>query len=429
MSERPIVVHHVDHFFGEGDLRRQVLVDVSAEIDAGEIVILTGPSGSGKTTLLTLIGALRSSQSGSLRVLGHELHAADEARLAEVRRRIGYVFQAHNLLEALTARQNIRMSLELDPRLDGAEIERRIDSALEAVGLAERGEAHPSQLSGGQRQRVAIARALARRPEIVLADEPTASLDRETGRGIVELLERLARQERVSVVLVTHDNRILDVADRILTLEDGRLRSLMSSVAGGTRRMLQLLGQHIRRGELVARVEALDADAFGELLREVTEETRRLLDLVDLVQGDTFESMLAQVVQAFTRKTADLLGAEAASLRFADEAGGLPQLALAPTDLTLPGRRPGAHLTLPVTGSQGNPLGVVEVSGPRGREHFGESDERRLRELTASLGLILESWWRMSCACRAAGGGRTCPCCGASWHHPSPSQGSETSAL
>jgi putative ABC transport system ATP-binding protein len=427
MSERPIVVRHVDHSFGEGELRRQVLFDVSAEIDAGEIVILTGPSGSGKTTLLTLVAALRSSQSGSLRVLGHELRDADEARLAEVRRRIGYVFQAHNLLEALTARQNVRMPLELDQGLGNAEIDRRVESALEAVGLAERAEAHPSQLSGGQRQRVAIARALGRQPEIVLADEPTASLDRETGRGIVELLERLARQQGVSVVLVTHDNRILDVADRILTLEDGRLRSLMSSVAGGTRQMLHLLGQEIRRGELVERVEALDADAFGELLRQVTEETRRLLDLVDLVQGDTFESMLAQVVRAFTRKTADLLGAEEASLRFADEAGGLPQLGLAPTDLPLPGERPGAHLALPVTGSRGIPLGVVELSGPRGRERFGESDERRLRELTASLGLILESWWRMSCACRAAGGGRTCPCCGASWYHPGRPQGPDAS--
>lgn len=232
MSEGPIVVDHLDHFYGEAELRRQVLFDVTAQIRAGEIVILTGPSGSGKTTLLTLIGALRSAQSGSLRVLGQELRDAAEPRLAEVRRRIGYVFQAHNLLEALTARQNVRMSLELEAERDDAELDRRVQDALEAVGLGDRGDEHPGRLSGGQRQRVAIARALARRPEIILADEPTASLDRETGRGVVEILQRLARQEGATVVLVTHDSRILDVADRILTLEDGRLRSLMGSVAG-----------------------------------------------------------------------------------------------------------------------------------------------------------------------------------------------------
>ena len=280
MSEAPIVVQGVDHSFGEGELRRQVLFDISTQIDSGEIVILTGPSGSGKTTLLTLIGALRSTQAGSLRVLGHELREADEAKLADVRRRIGYVFQSHNLLEALTARQNIRMSLEVGLDGDGAEFEGRVDSALEAVGLADRGDSHPSQLSGGQRQRIAIARALARNPEIVLADEPTASLDKKTGRTVVEILERLARQEGVTVVLVTHDNRILDVADRILTLEDGRLRSLMSSVAGGTQHMLRLLGQDIRRGGLAQRLESLDTEAFGEILREVTEETSRLLEIV-----------------------------------------------------------------------------------------------------------------------------------------------------
>ena len=358
MSEAPIVVQGVDHSFGEGELRRQVLFDISTQIDSGEIVILTGPSGSGKTTLLTLIGALRSTQAGSLRVLGHELREADEAKLADVRRRIGYVFQSHNLLEALTARQNIRMSLEVGLDGDGAEFEGRVDSALEAVGLADRGDSHPSQLSGGQRQRIAIARALARNPEIVLADEPTASLDKKTGRTVVEILERLARQEGVTVVLVTHDNRILDVADRILTLEDGRLRSLMSSVAGGTQHMLRLLGQDIRRGGLAQRLESLDTEAFGEILREVTEETSRLLEIVDLIQSDAFEGVLAQVVEGFSQKTAELLRADEAALRFADGARDLSELGFssewkAGVDPT------GAAIALPVADSQGKPFGVI----------------------------------------------------------------------
>jgi putative ABC transport system ATP-binding protein len=419
MSESPIVVGHLDHFYGEGELRRQVLFDVSTEIHPGEIVILTGPSGSGKTTLLTLAGALRSAQAGSLRVLGQELRDADESRLAAVRRRIGYVFQAHNLLEALTARQNVRMSLEVEEDDDG-DRDRRVEEALDAVGLAGRGDAHPSQLSGGQRQRVAIARALVRRPEIVLADEPTASLDKATGRAIVEILERLARRDGVTVVLVTHDNRILDMADRILTLEDGRLRSLMSSVAGGTRQMLRLLGEDIRRGEFEARLQTLDTEAFGELLHEVTGETQRLLEVVDLVQSDAFDGMLAQVTRGFASKASEMLEAEEASLRFADAEGDLASLGL-PEGWTGGISDAGDRIALPLSGA-GHTFGVLEIARPRGRPRFDDADERRAWELTESLGLILESWWRMSCTCRAGRASRTCPCCGESWQVPASVQ-------
>ncbi len=319
MSDVPIVVEHLSHHFAEGELRRQVLFDVSTRIRAGEIVILTGPSGSGKTTLLTLIGALRSAQEGSLRVLERELRGAPEAVLAAVRRRIGYVFQAHNLLESLTAQQNVRMSLELDADLLERELDLRAAAALDAVGLADRRGAHPSELSGGQRQRVAIARALARRPAIILADEPTASLDRQTGRTVVELLERLARKDGVTVVLVTHDARILDVADRILALEDGRLSSFMSAVASDTHHLLHLLAQDVRRGELAARVRSLDTRGFTELLDQVAGETRRLLELVDLVQGDTFDSVLEQVLGAFQSKVAEVVQADRATLFLVDD--------------------------------------------------------------------------------------------------------------
>lgn len=169
-------IEGVDHFFGRVPLRRQILFGLSATVRAGEIVILTGPSGSGKTTALTLIGALRSVQGGSLEVLGHQLAGAGKRGLVEVRRQIGYIFQHHNLLDALTAGQNVEIALQVHPGIAARERRRRAAAMLEAVGLAEHVDAHPDRLSGGQKQRVAIARALVGQPNLVLADEPTASL-------------------------------------------------------------------------------------------------------------------------------------------------------------------------------------------------------------------------------------------------------------
>ena len=224
MSAEPIIsILNLDHFYGQGRLRRQVLNGVSADFQPGEIVILTGPSGSGKTTLLTLVGALRSVEFGSVRVLGQELNRASIRQLVKIRENIGVIFQGQNLLDELTAEQNVRMSLQLDPTISQAEAVKKSRYMLHAVGLGEQVGHLPQQLSGGQRQRVAIARALVRRPRIVLADEPTASLDRQTGREVVDLLHQLAKLQGCTILLVTHDNRILDFADRVLTLEDGRL--------------------------------------------------------------------------------------------------------------------------------------------------------------------------------------------------------------
>lgn len=225
-SEPVIAINQVNHFFGNGNLRKQVLFEVSAEIQPGEVVIMTGPSGSGKTTLLTLIGALRSTQEGSLRVLGHELRNAPTNLLVRVRRNIGYIFQAHNLLRSLTAQQNVQMSLDLHPEIP--EVAARIQAAemLAAVGLGDWRNYYPQELSGGQKQRVAIARALVSQPKIVLADEPTAALDKKSGRDVVEIMQKLAKQQGSTILLVTHDNRILDIADRIIDMEDGRLSSL-----------------------------------------------------------------------------------------------------------------------------------------------------------------------------------------------------------
>ncbi|MGB7086202.1 MAG: DevA family ABC transporter ATP-binding protein [Phormidesmis sp.] len=224
MTEKhSIVVHQLNHFFGSGKLRKQALFDINMEIATGEIVIMTGPSGSGKTTLLTLIGGLRSAQSGSLNVVGHELCDATENQLVKARRNNGYIFQAHNLHGSLTALENVQMGLEVQGNLSKSQRHRQASAMLEQVGLGDRLHYYPADLSGGQKQRVAIARALVSRPKIVLADEPTAALDKKSGRDVVNIMHDLAKQQGCTILLVTHDNRILDIADRIVYMEDGRL--------------------------------------------------------------------------------------------------------------------------------------------------------------------------------------------------------------
>jgi len=216
-----IAVRDLKHAFGEGALRREVLHGVSTEFHKGEIVIITGPSGSGKTTFLTLVGALRSVQNGTISVEGGDLGRLDAAQLAQVRKRIGFIFQAHNLIDSLTACQNVQMAFIGGDEPPAAEARRMALDVLHDVGLSEHAHKLPRQLSGGQKQRVAIARALARKPRIILADEPTAALDSRTGHEVVDILHRMARQIGCTILIVTHDNRILDVADRIIRIEDG----------------------------------------------------------------------------------------------------------------------------------------------------------------------------------------------------------------
>jgi len=219
-----VQVNKLNHFFGEGELRKQALFNNHLEVRRGEIVIMTGPSGSGKTTLLTLIGTLRTAQDGSLKILGHELQGCDRDLIVNVRRELGFIFQAHNLFESLTAYQNVNMAAEL-AGLDPMIAEGRINSLLTRLGLGERIHYKPKSLSGGQKQRVAIARGLVHKPRIILADEPTAALDEKSGREVVTLFQELARDEGCTIIMVTHDNRILDVADRIVNMVDGHIKS------------------------------------------------------------------------------------------------------------------------------------------------------------------------------------------------------------
>lgn len=290
--DAPIQVDNVSYFYGKGELRKQILFEVSTEIAAGEIVILTGPSGSGKTTLLTLMGALRSCQEGTVSVLGNSLAAATELELVKVRRRIGYIFQQHNLLTSLTVAQNVQMALELTGEKSRKDWYERIESVLDQVGMAEHMHKMPDQLSGGQKQRIGIARALVHNPSIILADEPTASLDKHSGRDVVELIQRLAREKGAAVVLVTHDNRILDIADRILNLEDGRIKNLMDAVGDEAGRMLNVMTrfESTAYSELAAFALALTrvASADQKIDEEENVAIRTILrEVSNLSEGET----------------------------------------------------------------------------------------------------------------------------------------------
>jgi putative ABC transport system ATP-binding protein len=214
----------VDFFYGDGDARIQVLFDISLEILPGQLVVMTGPSGSGKTTLLTLLGALRSLQQGRIEVLGNDLSQLDAAAQVRVRRDIGFIFQMHNLFDALTAYENVKMALQLAGHSAAVCRERGV-GMLERLGLGARIEHRPHALSGGQRQRVAIARALANRPRLVLADEPTAALDQDATRNVVRLFKELTVEDGTAILMVTHDHRIIELADRLVHMVDGRIVS------------------------------------------------------------------------------------------------------------------------------------------------------------------------------------------------------------
>lgn len=240
-NSAPIDVRGVCHSYGTGDARKQILFDNHLQVQAGEIVMITGQSGCGKTTLLTLIGTLRGVQEGRLNLLGQPLHNPNRVNIHALRKRLGFIFQAHNLFSSLTALQNVRMALELQSgRWTRQEQDRRCEEMLVAVGLGQRVHHKPRGLSGGQKQRVAVARGLVHQPDVLLADEPTAALDKESGKQVVDLFRREAQERGVAIVIVTHDNRILDVADRIVRMEYGKIaHDTYAAEAANVSEMLQ----------------------------------------------------------------------------------------------------------------------------------------------------------------------------------------------
>lgn len=234
MTQLLLSARGIKHSFGDGPSAVIVLKGIDIDILSGEVLMLVGPSGSGKTTLIHVLGQLLRPTAGSIAVCGEPAEALDEDGLAALRLRyFGFIFQAHNLFPMLSATENVMVALDL-LGVRGETARDRARVLLAAVGLDHRRDAYPSQLSIGQRQRVAIARALAADPAILIADEPTASLDSENGLKAMELLRALARRSRRAVVIVTHDHRIFDFADRILHLEDGRIVSDVQEASNPT---------------------------------------------------------------------------------------------------------------------------------------------------------------------------------------------------
>ena len=218
-----IVLAGVNLSLGQGAARVHILKDIDLNIGSGEAIGLVGPSGSGKSTLLMVMAGLERADTGTVAVAGENLNALDEDALARFRLdHVGYIFQSYHLIPTLTAEENVAVPLELADVPDAAP---RARTLLAEVGLAERGHHYPVQLSGGEQQRVAVARALARRPPLLLADEPTGNLDSATGKQIIELLVALNRNLGSTLVLVTHDGALAAHADRIVTLRDGRIVS------------------------------------------------------------------------------------------------------------------------------------------------------------------------------------------------------------
>ena len=222
----PVFIENLTFCYNFNETDSQVLNSVSLSVLAGELIILTGASGSGKTTLLTLIGGLRTGAKGGLEILGKDIISAGSDDLLQLRRRVGFIFQSHNLLPYLTAIENIRVGFEIHDswRQQGLSvIENRCSELLELLELGPRAGFKPKDLSLGQKQRISIARAIANKPKLILADEPTASLDKDSARIAITLLRDLASTNECTVIVVTHDNKILDYADRIIHLENGTI--------------------------------------------------------------------------------------------------------------------------------------------------------------------------------------------------------------
>ncbi len=272
MTALTLDVRGVTKRFGDGSTAVTAVHDVSLAVEPGEIVLIMGPSGSGKTTLLSMMGALLRPTEGSIALDGTVLTDLSEGRLPEIRlRRFGFIFQDFNLLSALTALENVAIVAELaggsahEPRERAAEL-------LTGLGLGERLDFLPEKLSGGEKQRVAIARALVNDPALILADEPTANLDSRIGHEIMRLLRQIAKEQGRSVVIVSHDQRIRDIADRVLWLEDGEFKDMVTMATD------PVCGMAVERERAVS--AELDGETFSFCSRGCRDEflSSRLAD-------------------------------------------------------------------------------------------------------------------------------------------------------
>ena len=357
-----------------------------------------------------------------------------ESKRSEIRKRnIGFIFQSFNLIDELNVAENIELAL-LYHKMSGADRKRRVTEVMESMGIAHRAKHMPGQLSGGQRQRVAIARALAAEPAIVMADEPTASLDRKSGREVVERMKFLAKEHGTTILLVTHDNRILDVADRIVHLEDGRLTSFTDAVIANNRHMMEMLADNRNKQPVDEIVDGLDENEFRELLQDITDESERFLEATALANNRAFRSMLERGLFAFTRKLAQLLNADRASLFLLDgdelvlkvaehleemgeiripvgsgiagavaQSGAAIRIDDAYADPRFnrevdkkTGYRTRSIISLPVKNLEGEVFAVAQLLNRRDGRPFDEDDEQRFAEFVQSLGVIFETQLDMS---------------------------------
>jgi putative ABC transport system ATP-binding protein len=381
--------------------------------------------------MLTLVGALRSTQEGSVRVLGEELNGAKASTLEKVRKRIGFIFQQHNLVAALSSLQNVMLGIRVTGRYKGAALRNRAAEMLAAVGLEERMHHKPDQLSGGQRQRVAVARALAAEPDMLLADEPTASLDKQSGRDVVDLMKTLAAENGTTILLVTHDNRILDIANRIVHLEDGRLSTFTDAVIANNQRMMSTLAENRQKQPIEEAVAELDEAGFTQMMQDLTDESQRFLEATALANDLAFQSMLEQGLFAFTRKLGQLLNVERASLFLVDHESETLLLRVAEDlpeegEIRIPmgsgiagsvaetGRRiriddayadsrfnpevdrksgfkTQTILCLPIQNREGEVFAVAQLLNRKDGLPFEDDDEKRFEEFTQSVGVILET--------------------------------------
>lgn len=433
LSESLVSIRNLSHSFGIGDLSTQVLKDVTLDVMPSEIVILTGPSGSGKTTLLTLCGALRSVQSGSLRIFGQELKNARQSTMEAVRKKVGVIFQGHNLIDGLTATQNVALTLGLNKQLSRNQRLNKAKQMLELVGLGTRLDYYPADLSGGQKQRVAVARALVRNPSILLADEPTASLDRRSGREVIELLISLAHQHECAVLLVTHDNRILDIADRIITLDDGYLVPLETFGVANAGTVLQTFASLENSGGLLKHVGSLSTKQFLQLLDDVTTEFRHYVQILRIGSREAVQKLFDSALEATAVKMLEILDADRGSVYLVDHATGMlrsrlvignegnPRFIEVDIHNSVAGRavitgksvnisdaqtseyfNPSVDLEsgyqtrnllcIPIFKSNGDIFAVAQAINKRNASSFTQEDQDRFAILAEPLGVLLENW-------------------------------------